>query len=847
MAEITGFNRITENAKDALASAASRSASLNNKEVKAVHLFLAILAKPSTIISKLFGQFNLDLDNTVKHLEESIKQEPTYVAEIPRFAEQLKQVINYSFVIASRMDHVYVGVEHLFIAILESVNEPFVQELTTLGLDAESAAKELTAIGNYWPGVLSKTDKNQNQNQNNNQQQNNGPQNIEDLFGEINGEAEEESLTYFSRDMNLQAANKEFMQITGRDTEIERLIHILARKTKNNPILVGDAGVGKTAVVQGLVQRIIAQDVPPSFLDKQVVSLEVASLMAGAKVRGDLEERILAVVNEAINAGNKILFIDEIHMIVGAGSQGGRDSMDIANILKPYLADPRLRIIGATTMGEYRRFFDEDAALSRRFQPVDIAEIDKKSALEILSNLKGEFEEYHNVKIKDEAVKAAIELSSKYINDRYLPDKAIDLIDEAAAGLRVGVEVELEPELAKLGEKLLVTRRKKEAAITDKNLVRAYTLRHTEEELVQAIEDVMEGKGGSKRKLKAVDAQMIQNVVVKWTKIPLAASNIDYKKLKELRGVIGKHIIGQNHVLDSTVDALKRTQLGLQSDKRPLASFLFLGPTGVGKTELAKIIAKELFGAEDLLVQLNMSEFMEQHSVAKLVGAPPGYVGYQEGGQLTERIRRKPYSVVLFDEIEKAHPEILNILLQILEEGSLEDGRGRKTSFKNTVVILTSNIGAEDVAKNQKIGFNINADDLAEKELDKEFEQMRNDILEELRDEVRPEILNRLDEVLVFRGLNEKDCLQITRLLIDDFVGRALDKHILVSVPEGVVAWINQEGYSKEYGARNLRRKVQEVLEAGVANYLIDKGIKLSQKKEVKMAAKLVEEKVVFE
>lgn len=834
MAEISGFNRLTENAKTAVVRAGELASYLQNSEIKAVHLFLALLQKPSSLMQKMFNQFNLDTEATVSHVTADIRQEILEEISAPKFSDQLKQVINHSFVVASRLDHVYVGAEHLFVAILETIDEPFVQELKNVGVNAEAAVRELSALGSYWPGVLSNTDKND------------ANQNRQDGFDMFVEDDQEDVMAMFARDMNMQALNNEFMKITGRDAEIERLIHILARKTKNNPILVGDAGVGKTAVVQGLVQRIVQQNVPPSFLDKQVLAIDVAGIMAGAKVRGDLEERILSVVNEAIQTGNKILFIDEIHMIVGAGSQGGRDSMDIANILKPYLSDPRLRIIGATTVTEFRRYFDDDPALSRRFQPVEVDELGKDAALNILKNLKPEFESYHNVKIKDEAIQSAIELSSKYITDRYLPDKAIDLIDEAAAAIRVGTETELEPDLAKLGEKLLKVRRHKEEAISEHDLVKAYSYKQQEEDIGQEIEDLMEGKGKNKRASKYVDAKMIQNVVVKWTKIPLAASDIDYKKLKDLRNVIGKQIVGEDHVLDAVVNSLKRTQLGLQSEKRPLASFMFLGPTGVGKTELAKIIARELFGAEDLLVQLNMSEYMEPHSVAKLIGAPPGYVGFQEGGQLTEKIRRRPYSVVLFDEIEKAHPEILNILLQILEEGSLQDGRGRKANFRNTVIILTSNIGAEEAARDKKIGFDVNSSSVSDKELDQAFEQMRDTILEQLRDDVRPEILNRLDEIMVFRGLNEADCLQITQLLVDSTVSRAMDKHILLEVPKQVVEWINLQGYSKEYGARNLRRKVQEVLESGLANFLIDEGVKASNKKEIQVKAALKEDEVVF-
>jgi len=653
-------------------------------------------------------------------------------------------------------------------------------------------------------------------------------------------------LPFFCKDMNKAAESGEYLNITGRDKEIERLIHILSRKTKNNPILVGDAGVGKTAVVEGLVQQINRGDVPSSFLDKQVLNLDVASILAGAKVRGDVEERVLGLVNDAMESGDKIIFIDEIHMIVGAGSGGGRDPMDVGNILKPYLTDPRLRMIGATTVVEYRKYFDDDPALSRRFQPIDIDEIDKQSALFILENIKQDFEEYHGVKIRKEALDEAVNLSSKFITDRYLPDKAIDLLDEAAASVKVGREVHIEPELTKLGGKLIDVQRKKQEAIDKQDMKKASKYRKDETEVTDQIENLIDGSDSDTAKHKLVNADLIRRIVVDWTKIPLAAGSQDTSQLRDLHRRIRKRIVGQDHVLERVVDALKRSHLGLTDSNRPLASFLFLGPTGVGKSELAKTIASEVFGSDNLLVQFNMSEFMEQHSVAKLIGSPPGYVGYQEGGQLTEQVRRKPYSVILFDEVEKAHPEILNLLLQILEEGELTDGKGRKAIFKNTVVVLTSNIGAEDVSQDKRLGFDVDAKDLAEDELDQAFEEMRDEILESLQYEVRPEILNRLDEIVVFRGFNQEDCLEISRVLLDELILKLLEGGIALEVTSGVVQLINSEGYSKEYGARNIRRKIQELVENGLANYMIEHKQKRPKRKMLKIKVKTKGKELVF-
>ncbi len=829
----SGMGRFTDNAKAVVISAHEFAKKNNNIEILPIHVFLGLLANLTNLTKQIFTQANIDVESTKQQMESVLDALPKHQAaeegkkdEVdPEFSERAKKLINDSFLIAGNLSHVYVGSEHLLLALLELKESEFVQELYDLGLTPEAVQKSISSIGNYWPGILSQTD-------------NGGSRDDED---DRNGNLGDSSLPFFCRNMNEQSENGEFLEITGRDQEIERLIHILSRKTKNNPILVGDAGVGKTAVVQGLVQKILRGEVPSSFINKEILTLDIASMLAGAKVRGDLEERIINLVNDVMEDGEKIIFIDEIHMIVGAGGQGGRDAMDIANILKPYLTDSRLSIIGATTIEEFRRYFDDDAALSRRFQKVDIEEIDKESARHILNTLKPEFEKYHGVKITRGALDATIDLSSKFILDRYLPDKAIDLLDEAAASVKIGMEIQIEPQLSALGSKLLDAQAQKEEAIAHNNLSEAYAFKQKEDELSDEIADLIEGRHEDSVKTKRVTEELIRRVVVNQTKIPIAAASLDNSKLKDLHKKIRNQIVGQDHVLDRVVNALRRSHVGLKDSKRPLASLLFLGPTGTGKTELAKVIAKELFGADNLLLQFNMSEFMEQHSVSKLIGSPPGYVGYQEGGQLTEEIRRRPYSVVLFDEIEKAHPEVLNLLLQILEEGELKDGKGRKAHFQNTIVILTSNIGAEQIAKDSTLGFDVSPVDMDDKQMGAAFSDMRDDILEKLREEVRPEILNRLDDVLVFRGFNQEDCLEISQLMVNELISRLMENNILLNVDKSVVEFINKEGYSKEYGARNLRRKIQEVLENGLVNYILENDLKPPKRGKLEVEVKLGE------
>ncbi|MCA9378880.1 ATP-dependent Clp protease ATP-binding subunit, partial [Candidatus Dojkabacteria bacterium] len=605
ISQLSGLQRFTTNAKQAVITAHEIAAAHQNEEVLPVHLFLALIERPAVIIMRVFERANVDREQTRTQLLQELEKKRVVENNAPVFSEQIKDLINKSFLVAEKFGHVYVGSEHLLLAMLELAGEPFVKELQDLGLTPEAVSKIALEVGNYPPGILSQKPVD---------------------AGNEDKPFPDGDLPFFGRDMNEQAEKGEFLNITGRDEEIERLIHILSRKTKNNPILVGDAGVGKTAVVQGLAQRINRGEVPGSFIGKKVIALDISAVIAGARVRGDVEERILSLINEVIDSGDKILFIDEIHMIVGAGGQGRQDPMDIGNILKPYLTESGLRLIGATTMQEYRRYFDDDPALSRRFQPINVEELDKASATQVVNALKGDFEQYHGVKIKDDAIVEAVNLSDKFIADRYLPDKAIDLIDEAAASVKIGRELQIEPALAELGDKLLKVQRSKDLALENQDLKAAARFHAQEESITSEIADLIEGRHIYSPKRKVVDPEIIRKIVVDWTKIPIAAGNIDSEVLQKLDKKLGNIIVGQGQVLESVTAMLKRSHVGIGDSNRPLASFLFLGPTGVGKTALAKAIASELFGSGDLLYQINMSEFMEMHSVAKLIGSPPGYV-----------------------------------------------------------------------------------------------------------------------------------------------------------------------------------------------------------------------------
>jgi ATP-dependent Clp protease ATP-binding subunit ClpC len=823
---VEGVNRLTLNARRAVAQGYELAKQYKYPQYRIMHLFLALLMSKDGFVNEVFARLAVDIDSTTERIKQELTKNSDKGELVTQtvFSEEMKKLLNESFVVASELGHVYVGTEHLLLAMFKLDDIDFIKEMKNVGITFSVLKNTTQSIGTY--PILNSSWEDQ---------------------SEDDADGERSVLPFFCKDMVEQSKNGEFMKITGRDNEIRRLIHILSRKTKNNPILVGDAGVGKTAIVEGFVNMLVAKQVPNSFLNKRVINLDIAAILAGARLRGDVEERLTSVINEVMDDGNTILFIDEIHTIVGAGSAGGKDSMDIANILKPYLTGSELSVIGATTLDEYSKYFETDSALTRRFQPIMVDELSIDSAKEVLYNLAPSFEEYHKVKIDKRAVEQAVVLSSKFIQDRYLPDKAIDIIDEAAASVKIGRERAIEPELSKLGEKLVSVQKKKNLAVKSKNMPKAAMLKKEEESLLDQVQDVLDGKiKATKKYSKRVTEELIKEIIVDWTKIPLVASDISNKKLKDLASNIKKRIVGQDRVVENIAMAIQRSHLGLNGGGRPLASFLFLGPTGVGKTELAKTIAKELFGSSNLLFRIDMSEFMEMHSVSKLIGSPPGYVGYQEGGQLTTFVRRKPYSVILFDEIEKAHPDVLNILLQILEEGELTDGKGLKVSLKNTIIVMTSNIGASDVSKDNHLGFDVNLGKKRDAEIDIAYEEMREKIMEDLQLTLPPELLNRIDLIDIFRGLNKKDCLEITKILVNDFIIRILDQGIMLDVSSDVINLINEEGYSEEYGGRNIRRKVQELLENSLTQFLLESDIPVKRKSVMQINADMSGKKLVF-
>jgi ATP-dependent Clp protease ATP-binding subunit ClpC len=800
--ETQGLDRLTEKAKRIIVRAFEIAKEYQSPTSEPIHIFLAMLQDDTAMPANILTKLGLDIDSTTKSIQENLRKEialnNTNFELSPTFSENLKNLINQSYMVAQRLSNVYVGTEHLLLAIMQMREQDFVRELENAGITAERVERNLATNPNLG-----------------------NPLTRDNMKGEPK-EPTSSALDYFAVNMNELARNGKYLPIFGRENEVRRLIHILARKTKNNPILVGDAGVGKTAIVEGFVQRIVSQDVPASFINKTVLNLDISGIIAGSRVRGDVEERVLAIVNDAIDAGDKILFIDEIHMIVGAGGSGGGGGIDIANILKPYLTNSDLRVIGATTIDEYRKYFETDAALTRRFQPIQIDEIDPKSAISVLHHLKPSFEKYHKVKITDDAIEDAVKLSKRYIADRFLPDKAIDLIDEAAAQVKIGQEIEIEPELSKLGNKLMEVQRRKDEAMARSDIALAAKYKDQENIVTSRIVSVVEGDS-HKGNRKKVTSEMIKQIVSTWTKIPVSQEAInDNIDLNNLQEQLKLEVMGQDHAIETVVSAVKRSHMGLSDESKPLSSFLFLGPTGIGKSQLAKSLANVLFGSEDMLIQIDMSEYMESHSVSKMIGSPPGYVGYQEGGQLTERIRTQPYSVILFDEIEKAHPDILNILLQILNDGHLQDGKGKRVSFKNTLIILTSNIGAEEVSQDSRLGFDVDIDKEEKDKVEEAFEEMSDRIITALKDYLRPELLNRIDETIVFRGLNKQDCLGITQRMVEQLRYRLVDIGIDLKLEKSIVEFINEEGYSKEYGGRNLKRKVQSILENSLADFLLE-------------------------
>ena len=801
------YYKFTARAEKALEYAQEIAMELGHNYIGTEHLLYGLVEEGTGVASKVLQNQGLTSEKVKQSIEEivGVGDEIEDANQIS-FTPRSKRVIENAFLEARRLGTEYIGTEHLLIGIMKEGD----CVATRIMLEEDVNPQELY---NELVNVLNEEGEESNES------------NSSSSKGSYNSTP---TLNQYGTDLTKQAKEGKLDPVIGRKEEIQRVIQILSRRTKNNPCLIGEPGVGKTAVAEGLAEKIVAGDVPEILKNKRVVSLDMASMIAGAKYRGDFEERIKKALKEVKKAGDVIIFIDEIHTIVGAGSAEG--AVDAANILKPLLARGEIQLIGATTLKEYRKYIEKDAALERRFSPVTVNEPTEEEATQILFGLRDKYEAHHNVKITDEAIKAAVELSSRYINDRYLPDKAIDLIDEAASKVRMSSYTEPES-FKELKEKIEKLDKEKEEAIRVQDFEKAAKIRDKENAKKKELEDAKkEWETKSSKNVSTLKEEDIANVISSWTGIPVAkVSQSENDKLKNLEENLHKRVIGQDEAVSAVAKAIKRSRMGLKDPNKPIGSFLFLGPTGVGKTELSKALAENLFGSEDALIRIDMSEYMEPHSVAKLIGSPPGYVGYDEAGQLTEKVRRKPYSVILFDEIEKAHPDVMNMLLQVLDDGRLTDSQGRTVNFKNTVIIMTSNVGAKLITDKKTLGF------IEEKESgEKEYQDIKKDVMAELKKEFKPEFLNRIDEIIVFHKLEDNQIRKIVDIMIDN-VGKLLkEQGIKLTVDENAKDLVAKKGTDKTYGARPLKRAIQTMVEDKIAEAMLDGKIK----KEAKVTAK---------
>ncbi len=802
------FSRFTEKAIQSIMLAQEEAKRFHHSYVGTEHLLLGIIGEGDNVVVKVLQEMNLSLDQLKGAIEERLEYGglATDLGNIP-FTQQAKQVLTNAWDEARKLGHNYVNVEHLFLSVFRDPSNIAARVLGEFGINAANFKEELFKIlGNKQPaGAVAKP-------------QNAVPTPTLDLFG---------------RDLTWLAQEGKLDPVIGREKEIERIIQIICRRTKNNPVLTGEPGVGKTAVVEGLSQKICREDVPEKLRSKRIVMLDLGLLVAGTKYRGEFEDRVKKVMEEVRKAKNVILFIDELHTIIGTG--GSEGSLDAANLFKPALARGELQCIGATTMDEYRKHIEEDGALERRFQPVNVAEPSIEEALQILRGIKHQYEIFHDVVITEGAIKDAVELSSRYITERSLPDKAVDLIDEAASKVMLRASA-LKPEIKQLREDIKKLETDRLAAISN-DQTDAATLLDTQ---IAQLQDKYHSFPASDLAglSRVVDESTISEIVSAWTGIPVTKITLEEsERLLKMEEELKTRIVGQDDAVKALVRAVKRAKVGLKDPRRPAGSFLFLGPTGVGKSELAKTIAEFLFGSKDALIRVDMSEYQEKHTVSRLVGSPPGYVGFNEGGQLTEPVRRKPYSVVLFDELEKASPDVTNILLQILDDGRLTDSTGRTVNFKNTIIIMTSNVGSKYIEKETTFGF-VNRKDQEEMK----YETMKTKLREELRQEFRPEFLNRIDDIVIFKTLQKEDLTSIVEIMLSDVFKRLKEKEIYVTADKKVKEFLLDKGYDRKHGARPLKRAIQEFFEDRLADHLLQTGLR--QNIEVKAAMKKGE--VVF-
>ena len=790
------FERFTEKAIKVIMLAQEEARRLGHNFVGTEQILLGLIGEGTGVAAKVLKSMGVNLKDARIEVEKIIGRGSGFVAvEIP-FTPRAKRVLELSLEEARQLGHNYIGTEHLLLGLIREGEGVAARVLENLGVDLSKVRTQVIRMLGESAEVSASPSQ---------------------------GRTKTPTLDEFGSNLTQLAQEGKLDPVVGRQTEIERVIQILGRRTKNNPVLIGEPGVGKTAIAEGLAQRIIQGDVPEILTEKRVVSLDIGLLVAGTKYRGEFEERLKKIMDEIRSANNVILVIDEVHTLIGAGAAEG--AIDAANILKPALARGELQCIGATTLDEYRKHIERDAALERRFQPIMVGEPSVAETIEILFGLRDRYEQHHKLKISDVALDAAAKLADQYISDRYLPDKAIDLIDEASSRVRL-INSQLPPAAKELDQELRQLLKDKDAAVRSQDFDKAGELREREMEIKQEIRAIAAAKKAeekSREETPVVSEEDIAQIVSSWTGVPVAKlTETESNKLLQMEDTLHTRIVGQEEAVRAISKAIRRARVGLKSPNRPIASFIFSGPTGVGKTELTKALATYFFGSENAMVRLDMSEFMERHTVSKLIGSPPGYVGYNEGGQLTEAVRRRPYTVVLFDEIEKAHPDVFNLLLQILEDGRLTDAKGRTVDFKNTLIVMTSNIGSKVIEKGGGgLGFEFNAD-----EGDATYNRIRNLVNEELKQYFRPEFLNRLDEIIVFRQLNEGEIKQIADMLLEEVFARMTEKKIALQVTERFKDLIVKEGYNPSYGARPLRRAIQRLLEDILAEEILTGRIK---------------------
>ena len=796
-------NKFTPRAEEALRLSQEAAEEMGHGYVGSEHLLLGLIREEEGIAHRVLSEYGVTDEMVCDVLQRSVGKGLSGTAPSQGLTPRAKSVVELAVSEAARMGSSYIGTEHLLMGILREGGNMALRILRTMGVDPKKMYSSIV------------------------QKLNDTPHTVTSGASTANRESDKKNKTLaeFTRDLTEAARVGKLDPVIGREKEIQRVIQILSRRTKNNPVLIGEPGVGKTAIAEGLAERIASGDVPEELLDKKILSLDLSGMVAGTKYRGEFEERIKNTLAEVKKAGNVILFIDELHTIVGAGSAEG--AVDAANIIKPALGRGEIRVIGATTLNEYRKYIEKDAALERRFQPVTVGEPTPEATLEILKGLRDKYEAHHKLTITDEALEAAVQLSKRYIGDRFLPDKAIDLMDEAASQVRMTAEAS-SPDLKALEEKITALHREKTEAVAAQDFEKAAQLRDIEKNYQEQVEierdnwrkQLAQNRGN-------VTADDVAKVVAGWTGIPVTRLTEDESmRLLKLEEKLHQRVVGQDEAVNAVAKAIRRSRVGLKDPKRPIGSFLFLGPTGVGKTELCKTLAEAMFGDENAMVRIDMSEYMEKHTVSRLVGSPPGYVGHEEGGQLTEKVRRKPYSVVLFDEIEKAHEDVWNILLQILEDGIVTDSQGRKVDFKNTIIVMTSNVGAKNItADAARLGFD--GSEKGEKESEEvRFDRIRDAVMADLKRTFRPEFLNRIDEIIVFRQLTEDNIRQIARRMLDVTGARMAQQGITLAADDDAVAELARDGFDPQYGARPLRRAIQSMVEDAVAEKMLEGQLK---------------------